>query len=146
MTETPVVEVVPVDDWTPIHFISRSGSVESIRPVDIRTLQSQSDTAVNLRYQIERVADLLREAMSSGDTEVEIDEVASLLDITLAREVTAEVTVSFTITLTATPGADIDDFLGDLTFSLDNGYYTEGIDDVEIYDTSIDSTDWRESR
>lgn len=89
---------------------------------------------------IERLEAMLTEAMRNGEDSVDIADIADLFDIALERQVTFDVVVRFTGTLTIPFGEDIDCSLEDMSYDMSSNYSTNG--SLDYIDSSVESVEW----
>jgi predicted nuclease with TOPRIM domain len=116
--------------------------------VRIQELSTQVDELTSSLAKVRGERDVLEARIAEArkylseqyeDLEPHAQELADLLGIELETERDIEVTVSFTVTVVASPTQDPEDIAGDLMFEVSSGW---GGADVVTSDYSIDSARW----
>ena len=94
-----------------------------------RRLDTYRSIANTMTSNIEAVKEYLLDNYDSLDSHA--DEIATLLDIELTREVEYTVTMSATVTVTAGPGDDIESLISDNLY-IDSNSGSISVDDYEV--------------
>jgi hypothetical protein len=94
-----------------------------------KRLDTYRSIANTMTSNIEAVKEYLLDNYDSLDSHA--DEIASLLDIELTREVEYTVTMSATVTVTAGPGDDIESLISDNLY-IDSNSGSISVDDYEV--------------
>jgi len=93
---------------------------------------------------IERLEQMLTEAMRNGEDSVDVEDIANLFGISLERQVSFDVMVRFTGTLTIPFSEDIEMALEDMTYDMSTNYGTGGMT-LDYLDCDVQSVDWSDN-
>jgi hypothetical protein len=144
--ETP--EVIEYDPYAKI-VINTCDSFSSVVPevmtagqlaIVFRNEKMQTKSLAGLRGRIAKVEEYIKENLDELDEHAK--EIAKLLDIVLTETKDVTVTVEVSLTIDLDCNDDLDDFIQNLSFSVESGY---GNFDSDVTDSYGSVQDWSET-